>query len=59
MRSELLTKLDQLLGKAIEDKSISILQAIIKDLHILFKEYSGADKRVQAEYFESYQVFTL
>ena len=28
-------------------------------MNVLFKEYSGADKRVQAEYFESYQTFTL
>ena len=30
---------------------------MLKDVHLVFREY--AEKRAQAEYFESYQVFTL
>ncbi len=54
LRSELITKIDQLLGKAIDEKNIQILLSILKDMHVIYKEYSGCDKRVQAEYFESF-----
>ena len=57
LRADLLPRIDQLLGKAIDDKNLVIIQAMLKDVHLVFREY--AEKRAQAEYFESYQVFTV
>ena len=57
LRADLLTRFDQFLGKAVDDKSLGLIQAMLKDVHLVFREY--AEKRTQAEYFESYQVFTL
>jgi hypothetical protein len=56
LRLEFLTKLDTYLNKAIEDKNIIIVQAIIKEVHLIYREFN--DKRVQVENFEAYSYFT-
>jgi len=50
-----LVKLDEFLGKAIEDKNLQLILSSLKDLHLLFKDFS--DPLSQAQYFESFQIF--
>ena len=57
IRHDLLMRVDEVLVKAIEDKNVAIISAVIKELHLLYREYR--DSRVQDEFFESYQAFTL
>jgi hypothetical protein len=41
IRSELLTKLDEVLNKAIEDKNVAVVLYALKELHLLYREYSN------------------
>lgn len=41
LRTELLTKIDEALNRAIEEKNVSILPFVFKELHLLYSEYSN------------------
>ena len=62
IRTELLNKLDEVLNKAIEDKNVTVITYALKELNLLYREYSNQQgeeaKRILAEYFDSYQAFT-
>jgi hypothetical protein len=41
MRTEIINKLDEVINKAIEDKNLTVLPSIFKELHLLYREYSN------------------
>jgi hypothetical protein len=41
MRTEIINKLDEVINKAIEDKNLTVLPSIFKELHLLIREYSN------------------
>jgi hypothetical protein len=41
IRTELLNKLDEVLNKAIEDKNVTVITYALKELHLLYREYSN------------------
>ncbi len=41
MRAEVLTKIDEALNKAIDEKNVSIIPFVFKELHLLYREYSN------------------
>ena len=62
MRTEIINKVDEVINKAIEDKNLTVLPSIFKELHLLYREYSNLqgeeNKKILAEYHESNQSFT-
>ena len=41
IRTEILTKLDEVMSKAIEDKNVTVVTYALKELHLLYREYSN------------------
>jgi hypothetical protein len=42
VKTELITKLDEIMGKAIEEKNVRALSSLFRELHHLYRDFSDS-----------------